>query len=71
MNKKSEIWKGIISAIQKKINNFLTQAMFFADQLLSRMPNNSQVLHDLNTSERDNTLMPLGALKKVPANKVY
>ena len=24
------------------------QAMFFADQLLSRMPNHSQVLHDLN-----------------------
>ncbi len=45
--------------------------MFFADQLLSRMPNNAQVLHDLQGTERDKTVMPLGGIKKIPAGKIY
>ena len=57
--------------VDANLKFIFSQAMFFADQLLSRMPNNSQVLHDLNASERDTTLMPLGALKKVPPNRVY
>ncbi len=47
------------------------QTMFFADQLLSRMPNTSQVLHDLNVTERDATIVPLSSVKKVPASRVY